>query len=220
MDATLRNQIIDIYRRRADNYDFTANLYYLLGYPEWAFRRQAVTALNLKRGATVVEIGCGTGLNFALYQKAIGPEGRIIGVDLTDAMLGQARKRVGDKGWKNVDLVHSDALLYKFPAGVDGIISTFAFSLIPETRPIIEEAARALAAGGRMVLLDFQVPDRWPSWLVSLGMAAIRPFAVTDEWLERRPWEGIKSVMNQCFADVSVAEMYLGVTYLIAGTKR
>jgi len=219
MSTTLRNQVIDIYRKRAKNYDFTANLYYLMGYREWAFRRRAVKALNLKHGDTVLEIGCGTGLNFSLYQEVVGPEGQIIGVDLTDAMLEQARKRVSEKDWRNVELVHSDALAYQFPAGVNGIISTFAFSLIPETRQVIEKAANALAPGGRMALLDFQAPSSWPSWLISVGMAAIRPFAVTDEWLERRPWETIKSAMNEFLEDVSVVEMYLGVSYLIAGAK-
>ncbi len=79
----------------------------------------------------MVEIACGTGLNFSLYHEAIEPTGRIIGIDLTDAMLEQARKRVADNGWSNVELVHSDALQYTFPPDVDAIISTNALSLIP-----------------------------------------------------------------------------------------
>jgi demethylmenaquinone methyltransferase/2-methoxy-6-polyprenyl-1,4-benzoquinol methylase len=58
----------------------------LIGFPD---RKRAVRALNLQRGDTVVDIGCGTGLNFPLLQGAIGPEGTIVGVDLTDAMLSQ-----------------------------------------------------------------------------------------------------------------------------------
>ena len=89
-----------LYRKRARNYDWTANLYYLIGYREWAYRRRAVAALHLGLGDTVVEMCCGTGLNFPLLQAAVGPAGRIIGVDLTDAMLDGARRRVERNGWK------------------------------------------------------------------------------------------------------------------------
>lgn len=75
MDSQLRSHIIKTYRKRAENYDFTANLYYLFGYREWAYRRLAVDALHLQSGDTVVELACGTGLNFPLYQQAVSPQG-------------------------------------------------------------------------------------------------------------------------------------------------
>ena len=128
-----KNEVVDIYRKRTKPYDFTANLYYLMGFREWAYRQRAVEALGLHTGDTVVEIGCGTGLNFALLQQTVGPMGRIIGVDLTDAMLEQARQRVADNDWSNVELVHRDAAEYRFPQDIDGILSTFALALSPTT---------------------------------------------------------------------------------------
>jgi ubiquinone/menaquinone biosynthesis C-methylase UbiE len=95
--------LIDIYRQRAKGYDASG----IRSLETW--RKEAVKLLHLERGDLVVDIGCGTGLNFALLLEAIGPEGRIIGVDLTDAMLDQARQRVAEHGWKNVELVQSDA---------------------------------------------------------------------------------------------------------------
>jgi hypothetical protein len=70
-----RKEIIDLYRRRARHYDFTAQLYYLAGFREWAYRERAVAALRLNPGDTVVDIGCGTGLNFMLLQEAVGSRG-------------------------------------------------------------------------------------------------------------------------------------------------
>jgi protein-L-isoaspartate O-methyltransferase len=53
-----------------------------------------VQALGLRAGSSVVDIACGTGLNFALIEKVIGPGGRIVGVDLTHAMLARAKDRI------------------------------------------------------------------------------------------------------------------------------
>src|SRR5215467_2625167 len=67
-----------------------------------AFRGEAVRRLELRRGDLVVDLGCGTGLNFALLQEAIGETGRIIGMDLTDSTLEQARRGIAREGWNNV----------------------------------------------------------------------------------------------------------------------
>jgi demethylmenaquinone methyltransferase/2-methoxy-6-polyprenyl-1,4-benzoquinol methylase len=85
-ESTLQKAIIDIDNKRAASYDFTASLYYLIGYPEWKYRRIGFDFLGLTPGDTVVEIGCGAGLNFGLLEQAVGPEGCIIDVDLTEAM--------------------------------------------------------------------------------------------------------------------------------------
>ena len=153
-----KSEISTLYGSRARHYDVTANLYYVLGFREWSYRKKAVRALQLSPGDTVVEIGCGTGLNFTLLQETVGPTGRIIGVDLTEAMLAQARERVERAGWDNVEIVHSDAAEYDFPVGVNGILSTFALTLVPEYDQVI---ARDLPAGA----------TEWP--LVIAAVAAL-----------------------------------------------
>lgn len=219
MNTILNQQIIEIYRKRARRYDFTANLYYLVGYREWAYRRKTVEALQLKPGETIIEIACGTGLNFPFYQQAVGPQGRIIGVDLTDAMLDQAQQRVKEHGWSNVELVQMDLRDYTFPANINAIISTYALSLIPESDQVLERAVNALATGGRLALLELQIPANWPRWMVKAGLWSMKPFAVTDEWLKRRPWQTIRKTMAAQLSDVSIIERYLGLTYIIAGRK-
>ena len=73
--ASARADVVGTYRKRARHYDITARLYYALGYPMGTHRRRAVRALGLKPGDTVVEIGCGTGLNFALLEGRSAPTG-------------------------------------------------------------------------------------------------------------------------------------------------
>jgi Protein-L-isoaspartate(D-aspartate) O-methyltransferase (PCMT) len=88
-DFATPEEVNEVYRRRARFFDWL-NAYYLIGFRWWAYRRRAVAALQLQPGATVVEIGCGTGLNFGLLQKRIGASGRLLGVDLCADMLKRA----------------------------------------------------------------------------------------------------------------------------------
>lgn len=212
-----RQLVRDTYGRRAKFYDFTANLYYLIGFREQAIRRGAVAALELKKGATVVEVGCGTGLNFTLLQEAIGPTGHIIGVDLTADMLEQARRRVVKHGWKNVTLINKDALDYTFPVGIDGVLSTFAISLIPECGRIIRKGASAFAPGGHLVIADLKVPQGLPKRIVPLLLPIVKPFAVTQETVNRRPWDDIRKAMEDSLQEVTVEDCYFGLAYIAKG---
>lgn len=174
-----------LYRRRAASYNAMTELYRLLGFDLPRYRRLAADALSLRKGSTVVEIGCGTGANFVNLRKRVGESGRVIGIDLTDAMLAQAADRIRREGWRNVELVRSDAARYEFPSGVDGIVSTLALSLSPAYDQVIERGTRALARGGRWVIFDLKLPDRWPSWLVEAALVVARPYGVELELVDR-----------------------------------
>lgn len=219
MNNAWKEHIIRTYRKRAANYDFTANLYYLFGYREWAYRKIAVKALKLKPGDVVLELACGTGINFSLYQRYIGPEGRIIGVDITDAMLEQAQKRIDNQGWKNVVLFQQDAAIYRPPLPVNAVISTYALSLFPNLERVLKNINDSLLADGRFVLLELQIPPSWPAWLSTAALTLMKPFAVTNEWTNQRPWKVIQRTAQKLFNNVKVSERYFGLTYIISGEK-
>jgi len=214
-----REHLIKTYRKKAQHYDITSRLYPVPGYPQRAQRLQAVQALGLRAGDRVIEIACGTGLNFALIEEVIGQEGRIVGVDLTDAMLERARGRMETNGWSNISLVQADAADFDFPTEVDAILSTYALSQVPECAAVIAHGAAVLSGGGRWVVLDLKVPDRTPGWLVQLGTACVRPFASIDEWMMRRPWEAIGAAMREELADLSWTELFFGTAFLAAGSR-
>ena len=167
----------------------------------------------------MVEIGCGTGLNFPLIEREIGPEGSLVGVDLTDAMLARARHRVEANGWSNVRLVHSDSAEFEFPVGVDAILATYAHSLLPDGRQVIARGAAALAERGRWVVLDVKVPDNTPRWLSRLGIATVGRSTSLEEWIIHRPWEEIRVAMEDTLADPSWTELFFGIAYLAAGSR-
>ena len=214
-----QERLIETYRKKAKHYDITSRLYPVPGYPQRAQRLRAVQALGLRPGDSMVDIACGTGLNFSLIEQVIGPDGRIVGVDLTDAMLTQAQHRIEANAWSNISLVQADAAEFDFPTEFDAILSTYALTQVPEPGDVIARGAAALSHGGRWVVLDLKPPDNAPRWLAQLGIALARPFGSIDEWIARRPWEAIRAAMRDELADLSWAELSFGTAFLAGGSR-
>jgi demethylmenaquinone methyltransferase/2-methoxy-6-polyprenyl-1,4-benzoquinol methylase len=215
-----REHLIETYRKKAKHYDITSRLYPAPGYPQRAQRRRAVQALGLRPGDSVIDIACGTGLNFALVEEAIGPSGRIIGVDLTDAMLAHAQERIDRNSWSNVSLVLADAADFEFPSEIDAILSTYALSQVPECAQVIARGAAALCAGGRWVVLDLKMPANTPRWQTQLGIATVGRFASLQEWILHRPWEAIRAAMQAELTDFAWTELCFGTAFLAVGVAR
>ena len=212
-----REHLIETYRKKAKHYDVTSRLYPAPGYPQRSQRRRAVQALGLRPGDSVIDIACGTGLNFPLIEHEIGPAGQIVGVDLTDAMLAHAQDRIEAHNWSNISLVLADAADFEFPPDTDAILSTYALSQVPECAQVIAHGAAALSTGGAWVVLDLKIPDSTPHWLTRLGIASVGRFASLEEWTMRRPWEVIRWAMHEELADLSWTELFFGTAFLAAG---
>jgi demethylmenaquinone methyltransferase/2-methoxy-6-polyprenyl-1,4-benzoquinol methylase len=209
-----KQEVQAMYQSGAKYYDFTTLLYRLIGLRMNRYRSLAVKLLRLKRGGSIIELGCGTGLNFPLLVEQIGPEGRLVGVDLTPGMLERARERVERSGWKNVELVQSDIARYDIPHGVDGVLATGVFGYVAGYDRVIKAASEALVPGGRMVILDGQQPRNLPAWLFKVVLRLGRPFGFTPEYFNVRPRESVE----RYFQETSFEEMYGGLIYLSCGT--
>jgi demethylmenaquinone methyltransferase/2-methoxy-6-polyprenyl-1,4-benzoquinol methylase len=214
-----RERLIETYRKKAKHYDITSRLYPMPGYPQRAQRRRAVRALCLRPGDSVIDIACGTGLNFPLIEEVIGPGGRLVGVDFTDAMLAHAQDRIETNGWSNASLVLGDAADFQFPSHVDAILSTYALSQVPDCGAVIAHGAAALSAGGRWVVLDLQIPAHAPRWLTKLGVATVGRTNSLEDWIVRRPWEAIRTSMQEELAEVRWSELFFGTAFLAAGSR-
>lgn len=205
----------DLYRKRAGRYDLAFWIYRAFGFRIGHYRREMVAALDLERGDTAVDLGCGTGLNLPLLREAVGPGGRVIGVDLTDAMLEVARSRVEEERWRNVELVQADLAEYRLPEGAGGVTSTLAITLVPEYDAVIEGVAAALRPAGRLAVLDFREPEGWPDWLIRLAVWANRPYGVSLELADRHPWESVRRHLRE----TTYREFYFGALYLSVGER-
>lgn len=150
-------------------------------------REIAVQALELRPDSKVLDLGCGTGLNFQFLREVVGPHGKIIGVDLTPEMLDEAQKKVKQYGWKNIELIEADANQYDFPNDLDGIISSFAMGIMPDHDILIERCAQALANGGRLVILDSKPTTGPLEFLNSIGVNLAKSLGVTIETIHWQP---------------------------------
>lgn len=212
-DFTTRDEIRDVYQKRASIYELAVYGCYLLGFPIGRYRRLVIDALGAKPGDTVVEIGCGTGMNFPLLEARIGERGKIIGVDLSEAMLERAAARIRAAGWTNVQLVHAAAADYVFPDGVDGIIATGVLTYEPDYDRVIENGAKALAPGKRWVVFDYKMPAGRFRHFVPLFVWIFRPFGISRALFERTIWASIQRHLR----NARIQQFYFGLIFIASG---
>jgi arsenite methyltransferase len=106
-------------------------------------------------GKTVLDIGCGAGMDLLLAARKAGPNGRALGIDMTEAMRDRARACAATAGLTNVEVHCADATALPFPdASVDVVISNGVLNLVPEKDKAFAEIWRVLRPGGRLQLGD------------------------------------------------------------------
>lgn len=182
--------------RKPTPYTVSARLYDLISF-EWpvyrAGRTAAVGLLNLPPGSHVLDIGCGTGLNFPLLQEQIGPSGSITGVDASTQMLGQARRRSNKAGWNNVELIAADATaLDTVDLGdrrpFDAAIATYALSLMQAWPSALTTMISMTRVGGAIAVVDMQKPTGRAAPWTPLARLACR---LGGADIEAHPWTGL-----------------------------
>ena len=110
---------------------------------------------ELAPGATVLDLGCGAGTDLLIAAQMVGPEGRVIGVDMTPPMLDHARQSAAAMGLANVAL--HESLIESVPvedASVDVVISNGVIDLVPDKEAVFTEIDRVLRPGGRLQIAD------------------------------------------------------------------
>jgi arsenite methyltransferase len=110
---------------------------------------------RIEAGSTVLDLGSGAGTDLLIAAQMTGPEGRVIGVDMTASMLDRARASADEMGLANVEL--HEALIESVPVGdasVDVVISNGVIDLVPDKDAVFDEIDRVLRPGGRLQLAD------------------------------------------------------------------
>ena len=110
---------------------------------------------QIPAGATVLDIGCGAGTDLLLAARQVGPTGRAIGVDMTEAMRERASKGAAACGLGNVEVRPGDATRLPLEdRSIDVVISNGVLNLVPEKSAAVAEIRRVLKPGGRVQIAD------------------------------------------------------------------
>ncbi len=180
---TLRSEVQQKYTEVAESPELTFHFHHgrplaeILGYPMEqvdAMPPEAVEAFagvgnpfslgDIQAGETVLDLGSGAGFDCLIAGQAVGPEGKVIGVDMTDAMLSRSRATAKKMGLKQVEFRHG--LIEDVPmpdSSVDVVISNGVINLSSDKYGVFQEIFRTLKPGGRLYLADIVVHKEVPA---------------------------------------------------------
>ena len=114
-------------------------------------------------GETVLDLGCGSGLDLYLYARAVGPQGKAYGLDLSEAMIAKARRNMQSLEVENVEFLCGPADAIPLPdASVDLVTANGIYNLSPDKDVVMREVARVLKPGGRTVFAEIVLKAELP----------------------------------------------------------
>lgn len=144
---------------------------------------------TLQPGERVLDLGCGAGIDVLLAAQTVGPEGQVIGVDMTPAMLAKARAHAVEAGVADrVDIRRGTIEALPVRDGeVDVVLSNCVINLSPAKDQVFREAFRALAPGGRLAVSDILVTEPLPPELqqnLAAWVGCLAGAPVADDYLQ------------------------------------
>ncbi|MFX1232931.1 MAG: class I SAM-dependent methyltransferase [Promethearchaeota archaeon] len=207
----MTNNYLKIWDRWAKIWDILLSV---VGY-DAMFREQAVEKLELNKGETVLDLACGTGLNFEYLERKIGKEGKILALDYSPEMLKKAEDRLIKFGWQNISLLKKDASNFKLNEKVDAILCTWAMVSIQDYDISLKNSIEFLKEGGKYVVLDFQLITGNKGVILNPIYKLL--FRITYQDVTRETWKK----MRQYLKNVTKVEIsgLLTSYYIATGTK-
>lgn len=172
----------DEFGRIARFYDFgIKNTFRMVG-GERMFRWGIVEAAQLEPGQQVLDVSCGTGTLVEMLAERAGPEGRVVGVDLSDEMLAVARRK---HQAANIEFVQANAEDLPFEEGIfDRVTISLAIHEMNREgrRNALNEMYRVIKPGGLAVVADMRKPDTWLTRQAARFIGLVETETLTDLW--------------------------------------
>jgi ubiquinone/menaquinone biosynthesis C-methylase UbiE len=192
------------YRRRAPLYDLE-----LVAFEP--VRRNAVDALALQAGETVLDVGCGTGLSLPLLAQAVGPRGHVVGIEQSPQMIERARARAQAGGWGQVQLVEAPAESAQWRGRADAALFVFTHDVLVNDAAVAN-VLHHLRPGGRVAAAGLQWAPAW-ALPVNLFVFGAALHSVTTLSALDRPWQRLAPHLE----DFTVQTRLGGAVYLACG---
>jgi demethylmenaquinone methyltransferase/2-methoxy-6-polyprenyl-1,4-benzoquinol methylase len=204
-ERTLRNR--DRYNRMARGYEALVR-FGSFGQLE-RFYRAVAAELDARPGGTLLDLGCGPG---TLVPHLLAKAGRIIGVDVSDAMIERARARARREGWRNVELERCDAREFAPPGPLDAVVFCLSLTTTPDPDDLLSRALSWLKPGAQLAVLD-SLPERSRP----LARAAIHAKAPL---VGAAPAERLLPALLERLDGARVRRFHFGVYTLVSGRTR
>jgi ubiquinone/menaquinone biosynthesis C-methylase UbiE len=195
---------VEQYRRAALGYDR-----HMRTYRRW--QAKAVDRLGLRPGDTVIDVACGTGLNFDLLEAGVGSAGKIVGIDLSPDMLAQARERVIARGWSNVTLIEAPVEEARFDAEADAALFSFTHDVLQSPQAVANIVTH-LKPSARVASVGAKLGARWNVAVNFFVRRTARDYVTTFSGLDR-PWRELERYTGP----MEHRDLALGGAYLAWG---
>jgi len=173
----------------------------------------------VKRGETVLDLGSGAGIDAFLAAREVGPEGRVIGVDMTPAMLDRARANAAKAGYANVEFRLGEIEHLPVADGtVDLVISNCVVNLSPQKDQVFREAYRVLKPGGRMLVSDLVLERSLPKEIkesIEAYVGCIAGASLKEDYLRfirEAGFEGVEIVRESAYGSAPVTSAQVRAT--------
>jgi len=202
--APSRAAALAMYRRRARLYDLELALFEPI-------RDKAIERLALRRGETVLDVGCGTGLSLPLLRRAVGAQGRIVGIEQSPEMIQQARERVEKARWHNVTLLCAPVETAAMPVRADAALFHFTHDILRRSEAVANVVAH-LKPGARVVATGLKWAPRWAVPVNALVLPAALHSVTSLEGLGK-PWSRLAEHLGR----LEVSTTLLGAVYIASG---
>jgi len=192
------------------------------------YRSHTIDLLGDLNGAIVLDVGCGTGRNFPLLVERVGERGKIIGVDYSEGMLEQARRRIQAEGWRNIELLRGDAVRLDGVSGpVDAVTAIWCLGIVYDLEAALNRIVDLMRPGGSLSIMDFDKsrPDhgllRWlfPLYSIALRRAGIDSAEDLDNAKLEAKWARGKDVLKARLGSLNEEHYLNGAGLIVAARK-
>lgn len=202
------NQVsIERYRSKAAGYDASAEF-------TMPLRRRTIALLQLQPGQSVIDVGSGTGLSYALLREGVGESGQVWGFEQSPEMHAVGFQRLEREQWPNVFHLLAPAETVQLPGLADAVLFNYTHDIC-RTPTAVENILRQVKPGGRVAMAGIKFFPWWTGPLNVLAWLKNRPYnaKAADLW---QPWSHVAA---QC-SEFEWASTQWGMGYIASAIKR
>ncbi len=165
---------------------------------------------KIRKGDTVLDLGCGAGNDCFIARSVAGENGRIIGLDMTEAMIEKAKENAGKLGYKNMEFILGEIENIPLPSNTaDVIVSNCVLNLVPDKKKAFSEIHRVLKPGGHFSISDMVLVGSLPKELresIKLYAQCVSGAVSKDEYLGIIYEQGFQNVILQKEERITIPE--------------